>query len=380
MWKIPLFELHITPEDQAAVLEPLQANWLTMGEQTKKFEAVFAERLGSKYAFAVSNGTAALHLALIALGIGPGDEVLVPSLTFVACANVIKAVGATPVFVDIENEVDWTLSAADLERKITPRSKAVMLVHYAGFPCNYDKILPIAKKFNLRIVEDCAHALVTQTPHGYCGTVGDMGCFSFFSNKNMTTGEGGMIIAQAEELADRLRMIRSHGMTTLTLDRYQGRAVSYDVMTYGLNYRSDEMHSALGLSQFQRLDANLTRRLALFQAYQARLGGLDEIILPFQDKVNASVGIHIFPIALRTKDRAAVMSYLKDQGIQSSIHYPPIHRFTAYQNDETLGEAFCPLTERISATEITLPFYPEMTDEMVGVVCDTVKAGLQASA
>jgi dTDP-4-amino-4,6-dideoxygalactose transaminase len=345
----------------------MKNDWLTMGEITKQFESTFSDMIQSRHAFAVSNGTAALHLALLALHIQPGDEILLPSLTFVACANVIKAVGATPVFVDIESETDWTISATDLEQKITKQTKAVMLVHYAGFPCNYDQIIPIAKKHNLFIVEDCAHALVSQFRDDYCGTLGDIGCFSFFSNKNMTTGEGGMVVTQNDEIADTLRVMRSHGMTTLTLDRYQGRAITYDVVAHGLNYRIDEIRSAIGRSQLKRLRTNLSKRFALFQAYRERLGPVDEIVFPFIEKANSEIGIHIQPIALRSQDRDTVIHKLKEEGIQASIHYPPIHRFQAYKDEQP--SARCPLTEQISASELTLPLYPEMTEEQVDIVC-----------
>ncbi len=373
MWKIPLFELEITDEDVTSVLRPLRNRWLTMGEETQRFEAAFKERTGSRHAFAVNNGTSALHLALLALQIGPGDEVLIPSFTFVACANVVRAVGADPVFVDIADETDWTISPADLEAKITPRSRALMVVHYAGFPGRMEALLAIARKHRLAVIEDCAHALISKQGGTSCGCFGDVGCFSFFSNKNMTTGEGGMVTTQRDETAERLRLLRSHGMTTLTLDRYQGRAISYDVTTVGLNYRIDEIRSALGRSQMERLTRNLELRREIYQTYVDLLAPRDEIMLPFLDRVEDETGYHIFPIALPDgAGRDAFIQALKAEGIQTSIHYPPIHRFQAYQEYLAGRDVHCPLTESISARQVTLPFYPGMSGEDIRFVCEAV--------
>ncbi|HPO99956.1 MAG TPA: DegT/DnrJ/EryC1/StrS family aminotransferase [bacterium] len=373
LWKIPLFELELTDDDVIAVLRPLRNRWLTMGEETQRFESAFKEKTGARHAFAVSSGTAALHLALLALEIGPGDEVLLPSFTFVACANVIRAVGADPVFVDIAGETDWTISPEDLEAKITPRSRAVMVVHYAGFPCHMEAILATARRHNLAVIEDCAHALISKQDGITCGCFGDAGCFSFFSNKNMTTGEGGMITTQQDALAERLRLLRSHGMTSLTLDRYQGRANSYDVHTIGLNYRIDEIRSALGRSQLERLTRNLEIRNEIYQTYVEYLAPLDEITIPFLDRLEDVTGYHIFPIALMEGiNRNQFIHALKEEGIQTSIHYPPIHRFQVYQEYLDGEDCQCPITESISARQVTLPFYPGMNAKDIQTVCEAV--------
>ena len=372
MWKIPLFVPDLNAEDCQAVAEVLQSGWLTMGDTTHRLEEEFARRLGVPHALAVSNGTAALHLALAAAGIAPGDEVLLPALTFVACANVVRMLGATPVFVDLASETDWTLSLADLEHKITPRSTAVMAVHYAGFPCAMDAIVSLARRRHLFVIEDCAHSLFSSFQGQPCGTFGDAGAFSFFSNKNMTTGEGGMIVTADDALAETLRLMRSHGMTTLTLDRYRGYALSYDVKTVGLNYRLDEMRSALGLSQLQRLDSFLERRREIYTQYRERLASLEIIAIPFPDHAPEQTGIHFFPIRLRDpQKREAFMRALQAEGIQTSIHYPPIHLFSAYADYR--DRANCPRTERIGASEVTLPFYPSMTDEQVQQVCAAIR-------
>lgn len=371
-WKIPLFIPELTDADMQAAMQPIRDNWLTMGERTLEFEHAFRERIDAKHAFAVSSGTAALHLALAAVGIQPGDEVLLPSLTFVACANVVKALGATPVFVDLCYLDDWTISPDDIQHKITAKSKAIMAVHYAGFPCLMEEILTVAKKHNLAVIEDSAHAIFTKHNGSYCGCIGDVGCFSFFSNKNMTTGEGGMVVTGDDAIADELRLLRSHGMTTLTLDRHKGHAYSYDVARFGYNYRLDEIRSALGLSQLKRLDDFLSRRREVYQWYVEELSGVEEVHLPFQHLSYPEVGHHIFPVRLKNHlIRTQLQDALKEQGIQSSIHYPAIHLFSAYQD---FKNAECPITEQICESELTLPFYPSMTRDDVKLVCNGVKA------
>ena len=372
-WKIPLFVPDFTPDDLEAVAKPVKDAWLTMGAVTQNFEHEFAKTICVKHAFAVTNGTAALHLALLALGIGPGDEVLVPSLTFVACANVIAAVGATPVFVDCQSENDLTISPEDIRKKITPATRAVMVVHYAGFPCRMKEIMAMANEHHLAVVEDCAHALVSSANGTYCGGFGSIGCFSFFSNKNMTTGEGGMVVTNDDALAEKLRLIRSHGMTTLTLDRHQGRAFSYDVVTLGLNYRMDEIRSSLGISQLSHLKKNLALRKEVWNLYLEHLRDIEEICIPFQNRSEEEIGYHIFPILTPLGKRDDLMKYLKVQGIQSSIHYPPIHKFTAYQAVLNGKNPDCSLTDNVAARELTLPFYATLQEKDIAFIASTIK-------
>ncbi|MDP8243401.1 MAG: DegT/DnrJ/EryC1/StrS family aminotransferase [Candidatus Hinthialibacter antarcticus] len=375
-WKISLFEPDLTRDDEEAAVRPIRERWLTMGEATREFEDAFALRIGAKHAIAVSSGTAALHLALMAVGVGPGDKVMLPSLTFCGCANSVRVLGATPVFVDIVSERDWSLSPADMQDKLTDDVRAVMPVHYAGFACQMDDILPVAQTKKISIIEDCAHALVTESQGTYCGCFGAVGCFSFFTNKNMTTGEGGMATTNDDELAEKLRRLRSHGMTTLTLDRYKGRAISYDVTSVGLNYRLDEIRSRIGLSQLGRLDENLNKRKRVYAWYLEQLLPVDEIIIPFQDRNPDGAGLHIFPIALpKSINRTEFINTLKADGIQTSIHYPPIHQFSAYSD---FRDCNCPLTEDIASREVTLPFYPQMTKDDVENVCASIKSALVA--
>jgi dTDP-4-amino-4,6-dideoxygalactose transaminase len=288
-YKIPLFDLDIGEEEFQAVQEVLDSKWLTMGDVTRDFENAFAELLDVPYCFAVTNGTAALHLAVLAIGIGQGDEVICPSLTFVASANAILYAGATPVFADILGRDNFTISPASIESKITERTKAIMVVHYGGFPCRMEDILDIASRHDLKVIEDAAHAPGAEyvpensrselkTPKKV-GGIGDLGCFSFFSNKNLSTGEGGMVVTRTEEAAEKIKVMRSHGMTSLTLDRYRGHASSYDVVDLGHNYRIDEVRSAMGIVQLKKLPEKNRRRKALDDLYRDKLRQVEGTIL-----------------------------------------------------------------------------------------------------
>jgi dTDP-4-amino-4,6-dideoxygalactose transaminase len=332
-----------------------------MGEVTQTFEAEFAAYLKIKHAFAVSNGTTALHLAYAALGLGPGDEIILPSLTFVATANAALYTGATPVFADISSLDDLTISPEAIESKITPRTKAIGVMHYGGYPCVMDQILDIAGRHHLAVVEDAAHAPGAMFQGRKCGTLSDVGCFSFFSNKNLTSGEGGMVVTQRDDLAERIRLMRSHGMTTLTWDRHLGHAYSYDVVELGYNYRTDEIHAALGLAQLAKLEHNNARRATLVAEYRRRLAETTGLKLPFTSRREGSA-FHIMPIFLDEKvERAAFIDAMKAKGVQTSIHYPPIHTFTYYRNRFGDHAGSLPNTERAGQREVTLPLYPTMS-------------------
>ena len=376
-WRIPLADIDFGPEESAAVQAVLASKWLTMGGVTQQFEQEFAAFTGAKYALSVSNATAALHMACLALGIGPGDEVIVPSLTFVATANAVRYVGATPVFADVNGEDDFNLSPAEIEKRITSQTRAILVVHYAGYPCDMPRIMEIAAKHGLEVIEDNAHGVGASLEERQLGTWGAIGCFSFFSNKNMTTGEGGMLTTDRADLYEKLRVFRSHGMTTLTWDRHKGHAFSYDVIELGYNYRIDEIRAALGLEQLKKLPRNNARRAELTQLYRETMQELaPKVTIPFSSHPGAS-SHHILPASLpKGIERVTVMEHLKSQGIQTSIHYPPVHSFTAYR--ELATSAQLPLTEDIARREITLPLYPMMKEEDVISVVQEIRAILSA--
>ena len=376
-WKVPLADVTLGPEETAAVTEVLQSGWLSMGPKTQEFEDRFATFLGVKHAFAVANGTAALHLACEVLGLGPGDEVLCPALTFVASANAILYTGARPVFVDVTGPHDLNLSVADAAAKVSERTRAIMVVHYGGYPCDMDAVAALARRHGLKIIEDCAHApgAVYQSAQGprMAGTLGDVGCFSFFANKNLTTGEGGMVVTNDDDLAGKIKTARSHGMTTLTWDRHRGHSFSYDVVARGYNYRLDELRAALGLVQLHKLPSANARRRELTEAYRAQLPDLDRLEIPFRDAPAGSAH-HLFPILLREpSQRADFMAALARQGIQTSIHYPPVHLFSYYRSLWEAGHDHrLPRTEEMASRLVTLPLYASLTRGQLDTVVAAV--------
>jgi dTDP-4-amino-4,6-dideoxygalactose transaminase len=340
-----------------------------MGSVTQAFEEAFTEHTGARHAIAVSNATVALHLACVVLGIGPGDEVIVPSLTFVATANAVLYTGANVRFADIVSLDDLTISPEAIASQINPRTKAIIAMHYGGYPCRLPEIMEIAAQHHLAVIEDAAHAPGGALQARSLGTWGDVGCFSFFSNKNLSTGEGGMVVTNRDDLAGRVRLLRSHGMTSLTWDRHRGHAYSYDVVDLGYNYRLDEIHSALGLVQLKKLAVNNARRRSVTQAYREAFEhtGLG---LPFT-RGEGLPAYHLFPVVLpEGMARTGFIDRMRGQGIQTSIHYPPVHQFEYYRS--RYPGISLPITEQVGLREVTLPLYPAMDDLAVTQVVNAV--------
>lgn len=362
-WRITLSEPDITSEEKNIVMSVLDSKWLTMGQFTDEFEKKFASMLKVKYAFAVSNCTAALHIANLALGIGQNDEVIVPALTFVATANASRYSGAKVVFADSNSQDDLTISPEDIEKKITSKTKAISIVHYAGFSCDMNKILEIAKKYKLKIIEDCAHAIFANYDHRekFLGTYGDIGCFSFFGNKNMTTGEGGMIVTDDDELAEKIRLFRSHGMTSLTYQRHKGHISGYDVVSLGYNYRIDDLRSAIGLAQLQKINSNNEIRRDLFREYVCQLQSNTNVIVPFKDRDLNFASPHIMPVIIK-KSYNEIKGELKENRIQTSKHYDLIPKFSLYK--DSCFESKILDIENI----LTLPFHPKLTVEDIKII------------
>jgi dTDP-4-amino-4,6-dideoxygalactose transaminase len=373
-WRVPLSDLDFSSEEETAVLDVLKGRWLTMGAVTQSFERAFAEQLEVKHAVAVSNATVALHLACLALGLGPGDEVIVPSLSFVATASAVLYAGAEVRFADIVGSHELTLSPDEVKKAITPRTKAIMIMHYGGYPCRMDAIMEIAATHGLAVIEDAAHAPGVWFKDKALGAWGDAGCFSFFSNKNLVTGEGGMLVTNRDDIAEKARSLRSHAMTSLTWDRHRGHAYSYDVTGLGYNYRIDEMRAALGLVQLQKLRENNARRQSLTKRYWAELDGC-RVDLPFRNHPDGSA-CHIFPILLpQNVNRGDFIDRLRAAGIQTSIHYPPIHCLSYYR--DRYPNTNLPQTEAAAAREVTLPLYSSMgaaaQDMVITAVRNTLK-------
>lgn len=368
IWKIPLTDVQLGEEEIDAVARVLRGKWLCMGPVTEEFESAFARRVGVKHAIAVCNCTAALHLANLALGIGIGDEVVCPSLTFVATSNAIRYVGATPILIDPVSRDDLTIDPAKVEAAITPRTKAIVVVHYAGFSCRMDELKDVASRYGLRIVEDCAHALFTthrfrDGSTAIAGSMGDIGCFSFFANKNMTTGEGGMLVTGDDDLAKRLRLLRSHGMTSLTYDRHKGHASGYDVAEVGYNYRLDEIRSAIGLVQLGRLDEGNAARRKVWTEYARHFQGSSVFHVPFKERNLAHSSCHILPLVCDIPT-APLREHLTRKGIQTSRHYESIRRFTAYGCNP--DEGF------IGDSIMTLPLGPLTTSSQIEEVVSSI--------
>jgi dTDP-4-amino-4,6-dideoxygalactose transaminase len=380
-WRVPLADLDYGQGEEEAVLKVIRSKWLTMGDVTQEFEAKFASRIGAKYAFAVSNATEALHLACLVLGIGPEDEVITPSLSFVATSNAVLYTGAEVRFADVIGPAELTIDPDEIVRWITPRTRAIIVMHYAGYPCRMEEIMEISDQYGLPVIEDAAHAPGASLGNKAIGTWGALGCFSFFSNKNLSTGEGGMITTNRDDCAEKIRLCRSHGMTTLTYDRHKGHAYSYDVVDLGYNYRIDEIRSALGLVQLEKLDVNNALRRKWTERYWQKLSGLG-VELPFiklqQSRTDCIPSYHIFPMLLpQGVNRKAFIDRLREERIQTSIHYPPTHCFTYYRG--RYGENSLPRTEEIAEREVTLPLYPGMGEGQVDLVVDAVMRALEAA-
>ena len=364
-WRYPLSDIDLGKEEEHEVLSVLRSRWLSMGPVTERFEAAFTEYLGGGYAIAVSNGTAALHLALASFGIEKGDEVILPSLTFVATANAALYVGAKPVFADIASTQNLNISSEEIKKKITKKTRAIMVMHYGGYPCDMKAILEIARRYGLIVIEDAAHAPGAEYHGKKCGLIGDIGCFSFFSNKNLVTGEGGMVVTRNKTLAKRIQRMRSHGMEALSWDKYRGHVSSYDIEGLGYNYRTTEIQSALGLAQLKKLNRNNRKRKKLVELYVNGLQEIEGISIPFL-KFKGQPSYHLFPILVAPHiDRNKVMEKLKHFGIQTSVHYPPVHLFSFYRRGFGLKRGMLPKTEEVSRREATLPLHPKMDAEDV---------------
>ena len=353
-------------EEAAALAQVIASNWITMGARVEAFERAFAEMHGVPDAVAVSSCTAGLHLALVALGIGKGDEVIVPSLSFVATANSVIYTGADPVLADIESLERPLISIAAAEAKCTARTRAVVVMHYAGAVVDAQAWRDFAHRRGLYLIEDSAHAVGRARGPIF----GDIAVFSFYGNKNMTTAEGGMIVAANPVLLERMRRARAHGMTSTTAERLHSRAATYDVKSLGFNYRMSELNAALGLVQLQKLDAWNERRGSLVQTYHEMLHSRSNgLLLPLAGHDPSPR--HIFPVLLPMgTDRGRVMGLLYERGIQTSFHYPPIHLLTWFR--EHYPGISLPITEEFARRELTLPLHPKLNASQIKIISDAL--------
>ncbi len=357
-------------EEKEALAAVIESGWITMGDRVREFEQAFALLHQAEDSIAVGSCTAALHLILHALGVGPGDEVLVPSLTFVATANSVLYVGARPVFVDIEAPEIPLMSQDDAEAKCTARTKAVILVHFGGYLVDRDIWQSFARRKGLLLIEDAAHAPGLPA----AGTFGEAAAFSFYGNKNMTTAEGGAIIASDSALRENIRRARSHGMTSGTRQRLDSRSPDYDVTGLGFNYRMDELRAAVGLVQLRRLTEWNDIRRRLSQYYRMFMAEeCPSVMVPFSNSWPSAH--HLMPAVLPTAiSRQEVIDRLRNRGIQTTVHYPPVHRLTFYRG--SYPDCRLPRTEEFARRELTLPLHPRMTLASVEAVVKSLAAAL----
>lgn len=370
-WTVPLSDVRFTAAEVDAVADAYRGGWLSQGPAVAQFERAFAAALGRSHAIAVANGTAALHLICVGLGLRSGDEVVVPSLTFAATAAAVIHAGAVPRFADTAPAGQPWISTEDVERLLTPRTRAIIHVAYGGHPGEVEALRELADARGLALVEDAAHGLGASVAGRPVGTFGTAAAFSFFANKNMPLGEGGMVVLDDAELAERVRLLRSHGMTADTWARHHGEATEYEVLFPGFNYRLDEPRAALGLALLQRLAEDNGRRAALATRYGEALAEISRVRAAMAADQAVTNAWHIYPLLLDPGiDRAAFRRALRSAGVQTSIHYPPLHRTQAFS---AYAARPLPATEDYAARTVTVPMFPHMTADQQTLVIESIR-------
>ncbi len=366
----------ISEAEIEAVVDVLRSGWLAPGPRVKAFEADFAAYAGTKHAIALDSATAGMHLALVAAGIGAGDEVITTPTTFAATVNVIIHAGATPVLADIGLD-DYCIDADAIRRAITPRTRAIMPMHHGGSACDMPAILAIAREHGLQVFEDAAHGLGTQIDGRAIGAFGDATIFSFYPTKNVTSGRGGMLTTDDDALADRCRLLALHGMSNDAWDRYTARGSwAYQVLAAGYNYTMSDFQAALGHAQFERLDEFQRQRTKLARMYDERLAALSEIVLPIE-RAGTTHAWHLYVVRLRpetlTISRDDFIARMKERGIGTSVHFIPIHHHPYYR--ETFGWApgDFPAADEAFETMVSLPLYTRMNETSVDRVATAVE-------
>lgn len=382
---VPFSKVSISGNESKYINEVLNSGWLTTASKALNFEQKFAQHIGAKYACAVNSCTAALHLAVEAIGIGPGDKVIVPTLTFTATAEVVRYMGADPVFVDVDYGTK-IITPAILEKAIQdhPDVKAIILVHFGGQAAQMkidgrEGLLDICRKHHIKVIEDAAHAFPTKLGDQYVGTFGDVTCFSFYANKTITTGEGGMLVTNDEVIYKRAKTMRLHGINRDIWDRFTSVKSSweYDVVAPGYKYNMPDLNAAIGLAQLEQAEQFREERERCARYYYKELQGLNAIDLPvFQGPIE-NHSWHLFPIVIRPEapvNRDEFIERFSNEGIGISVHYKPIHRMTYYKQTYHLEAKDFPNAEKIWKGTVSLPIYPDLGEEALEHVCQTVKA------
>ena len=377
---LPYGHQWLDDDDIAAVVAVLRSNWLTTGPKVDEFEQVFAETVGAREAVAVSSGTAALHAAMYAIGIKPGDEVIVPAMTFVATANCVVYQGGVPVFTDVDPDT-LLLDPIQVETKITPRTKAIIAVDYAGQPCDYDALWAIANKYGLMLVADACHALGGTYKGRPVGSLAHLTVFSFHPVKHITTGEGGMVTTNDPQLAQRMRIFRNHGITTDYRQREQQGSWFYEMVDLGYNYRITDIQCALGLSQLRKLPAWVKRRQEIAQRYHAAFAEIPAI-RPLGVRPEVSHAYHLYVVRLDLtrlrSTRSQIFAALRAEGIGVNVHYIPVHLHPFYRKRFGTGPGLCPVAEAAYNEIISLPIFPSMTNEDINDVVRAIRKVIAA--
>jgi dTDP-4-amino-4,6-dideoxygalactose transaminase len=372
-WRVPLSAVRLTDDDIEAAVEAYRSGWLSMGPRTEELERAFAEYAGTGHCVAVSSCTAGLHLAALGAGLGPGDEAVVPSITFVASANAIAYTGSRPAFADVAGVDRPWLSAETAERAITDRTKAIVAVSYGGHPGEIEEVRALAEDHGLALIEDAAHGAGSWLGERHLGTFGLAGAISFSAGKNLGIGEGGVLLTDDDELAEHARLMRWHGVTRSIWERHRGGTASYGVSELGFNYRIDDPRAAIGRSRLRRLDDDNRRRGAIASAYRDELNGLDGISPLAEPPDSARVSNSMFAVVLdEGVDRDAFRDSLAQEGIQTSVHFEPVHRFELYAD----SGADLPVADTFASRTVSLPMFAEMEESQQALVIDAVRRAL----
>lgn len=373
---LPLAKPDIGENEINEVVNVLKSGWLTTGQKVKEFEENMQKYLGCKKAVGLTSCTGGLHIALAALGIGPGDEVIIPTYTFVATAHVVEWLGAKPVLVDVEKDT-FNIDSTGIEKAVTKKTKAIIPVHFAGHACDMDKIIAIAKKYKLYIIEDAAHAIGTDYKGKKIGNHGDVVVFSFYVTKTMTTAEGGMAVTNNEELGKKLKQYSYFGVDKDAFNRYSDKGSwYYEIKELGYKYNMDNLQGALGVEQLKKLEKFIAKRRELAQEYNQLLQGVQEITTP-TEKEYTRHPYHLYPVLIDIKrlgiSRANFINKLKEYNIGTSVHFIPLHLHPFYQKSYGYKRGDFPVAEYVYDREVSLPLYPGMTKEEVKYVVEAVK-------
>ena len=373
MLEIPYFKPWINQNDKNSVINALNNRWLTNGPILKKFENELKNYLGTKFSSGVGSATHALHLAMRSLGIGPNDEVIVPTFTFVATANAVRYCGAKPILVDVDLDT-FNISTNEIKRKITKKTKAIIPVHFGGQSCDMKEIVQISKKHDLHVVEDCAHSLGSTYDQKKCGSIGDIGCFSFYATKVITTGEGGLVTTKSKKIFEKIQLLRSQAMSIQAKDREKKAKWKYDVVDLGYNYRLDEIRSSLGLSQFQRLDEINKLRQKIAEKYDKKISKIKGITIPSTKKLRNHI-YHLYTIKIDEEyplTRDQLFTKLHRNGIGSSVQYYPLHLMSEFKDDYKNKNDFSN-SNILKDQVLCLPIFPKMTNKEIDFVVSILK-------